>query len=81
MLADIAPLAHRIDTSDLSAAGPADVDPRPDRQDRSRITLLFESFGFKHGHSARRRLVFDVRCLPNRTMSPSCARSPAAISR
>jgi len=34
-------------------------------QDRSRITLLFESFGFKHGIPLDADLVFDVRCLPN----------------
>ena len=29
------------------------------------LTLLFESFGFKHGVPLDAELVFDVRCLPN----------------
>ncbi|WP_263322167.1 RNase adapter RapZ [Endozoicomonas sp. Mp262] len=33
--------------------------------DASRITLLFESFGFKHGIPMDADFVFDVRCLPN----------------
>jgi len=65
MLADVAPLAHRIDTSDLSAAGLRMWIKDLVGQDRSRITLLFESFGFKHGIPLDADLVFDVRCLPN----------------
>ncbi|MDA8128327.1 MAG: RNase adapter RapZ [Betaproteobacteria bacterium] len=65
MLADIAPLAHRIDTSDLSVAALRLWIKDLIGQDRSRITLLFESFGFKHGIPLDADLVFDVRCLPN----------------
>ncbi|HEY0664215.1 MAG TPA: RNase adapter RapZ, partial [Thiobacillaceae bacterium] len=65
MLADVAPLAHRIDTSDLSAAALRMWIKDMVGQDRSRITLLFESFGFKHGIPLDADLVFDVRCLPN----------------
>ena len=65
LLADIAPLAHRIDTSDLSAAALRLWIKDLIGQDRSRITLLFESFGFKHGIPLDADLVFDVRCLPN----------------
>ncbi|HET9462478.1 MAG TPA: RNase adapter RapZ [Thiobacillus sp.] len=65
MLADIAPLAHRIDTSDLSASALRLWIKDLVGQDRSRITLLFESFGFKHGIPLDADLVFDVRCLPN----------------
>ncbi len=64
-LADIAPLAHRIDTSDLSASALRLWIKDLVEQDRSRITLLFESFGFKHGIPLDADLVFDVRCLPN----------------
>lgn len=64
-LADIAPLAHRIDTSDLSASALRLWIKDLIGQDRSRITLLFESFGFKHGIPLDADLVFDVRCLPN----------------
>ncbi|HMM46412.1 MAG TPA: RNase adapter RapZ [Thiobacillaceae bacterium] len=65
MLADVAPLAHRIDTSDLSAAALRMWIKDLIGLDRSRITLLFESFGFKHGIPLDADLVFDVRCLPN----------------
>jgi len=61
MLADIAPLAHRIDTSDLSASALRLWIKDLVGQDRSRITLLFESFGFKHGIPLDADLVFDVR--------------------
>ncbi|HEX7971371.1 MAG TPA: RNase adapter RapZ, partial [Thiobacillus sp.] len=65
MLADIVPLAHRIDSSDLSASALRLWIKDLIGQDRSRITLLFESFGFKHGIPLDADLVFDVRCLPN----------------
>ncbi|MEM7404876.1 MAG: RNase adapter RapZ [Pseudomonadota bacterium] len=35
------------------------------------LTLLFESFGFKHGMPAGADLVFDVRCLPNPYWEPT----------
>ncbi len=35
--------------------------------------FLVESFGFKRGMPVDADLVFDVRCLPNPTGSPSCA--------
>ena len=39
------------------------------------MTLLFQSFGFKHGIPLDADLVFDVRCLPNPALRPaSCAR-------
>jgi UPF0042 nucleotide-binding protein len=65
MLADIAPLGHRIDTSDLSPSALRLWIKDLIQQDRSRITLLFQSFGFKHGIPLDADLVFDVRCLPN----------------
>ncbi len=65
MLVDVAPLAHRIDTSDLSASALRLWIKDLVGQDRSRITLLFQSFGFKHGIPLDADLVFDVRCLPN----------------
>ena len=36
----------------------------------SGLTLLFESFGFKHGLPLDADLVFDVRCLPNPHYDP-----------
>ncbi len=65
LLADIAPLAHRIDTSELSCAALMLWIKDLVVQDRSRITLLFQSFGFKHGIPLDADLVFDIRCLPN----------------
>jgi UPF0042 nucleotide-binding protein len=35
------------------------------------LTLLFESFGFKHGLPLDADLVFDVRCLPNPHYDPA----------
>jgi UPF0042 nucleotide-binding protein len=65
LLADVAPLGHRIDTSDLSASALRLWIKDLILSDRSRITLLFQSFGFKHGIPLDADLVFDVRCLPN----------------
>jgi UPF0042 nucleotide-binding protein len=65
LLQEVAASAHRIDTSELATnalrawvkdfAGLAG----------SGMTLLFQSFGFKHGVPLDSDLVFDVRCLPN----------------
>jgi RNase adapter protein RapZ len=35
------------------------------------LTLLFQSFGFKHGLPLDADLVFDVRCLPNPHYEPA----------
>ena len=81
MLADIAPLGHRIDTSDLSPSALRLWIKDLIQQDRSRITLLFQSFGFKHGIPLDADLVFDVRCLPNPhyvpDLRPLTGRDPA----
>jgi UPF0042 nucleotide-binding protein len=39
--------------------------------ERRGLTLLFESFGFKHGIPLDADLVFDVRCLPNPHYDPA----------
>ena len=63
-------MAHHIDTSDLApntlrswikdfAAAPV-----------AGLSLLFESFGFKHGIPLDADFVFDVRCLPNPHYDP-----------
>lgn len=58
--------AHRIDTSDLSAnALRAWVREFVDTTGFAGLTLLVESFGFKHGSPLDADYVFDVRCLPN----------------
>ena len=65
-LSGLASLGHHIDTSDLKPnalrewirqfiAGDSD----------RRLTLLIQSFGFKHGVPLDGEMVFDVRCLPN----------------
>jgi UPF0042 nucleotide-binding protein len=71
LLDDIAGSAHRIDTSDLSPNALRGwikdfVDLR-----RAGLTLLFQSFGFKHGIPLDADLVFDVRCLPNPHYDPA----------
>jgi UPF0042 nucleotide-binding protein len=58
--------AHRIDTSDLSAnALRTWVREFVDEAGHTGLTLLVESFGFKHGIPLDADYVFDVRCLPN----------------
>ena len=71
MLGDLHSLGHRIDTSALSANQLrswvrqfADADTAP-------LTLLFQSFGFKHGVPLDADFVFDVRCLPNPYYDPT----------
>jgi UPF0042 nucleotide-binding protein len=70
LVAGISDMAHHIDTSDLApntlrswikdfAAAPV-----------AGLTLLFESFGFKHGIPLDADFVFDVRCLPNPHYDP-----------
>ena len=65
MLADIASIGHHIDTSDLRANALQAWVRDFIHLDRARLTLLFQSFGFKHGIPLDADLVFDVRCLPN----------------
>ena len=65
LLAKISEIGHRFDTSDLSANTLRAWVKDFLALDRSRITLLFESFGFKHGLPLDADYVFDVRCLPN----------------
>ncbi len=70
LLDPVGPLAHHIDTSDLSPNALRAWIKDFVSIDRSRITLLFESFGFKHGLPLDADLVFDVRCLPNPHYDP-----------
>jgi UPF0042 nucleotide-binding protein len=71
MLEPIAALGHRIDTSGMKASGLREwvrqfIEVEPGRG----LTLMFESFGFKHGIPLDADLVFDVRCLPNPFYDP-----------
>ena len=65
LLAPLSDLAHRIDTSDLSANTLRGWVKDFVAKENKNITLLFTSFGFKHGIPLDADFVFDVRCLPN----------------
>jgi UPF0042 nucleotide-binding protein len=71
ILADIADLAHRIDTSELTANALRIWVKQFLELDQSRLTLIFQSFGFKHGLPLDSDYVFDVRCLPNPYYDPT----------
>jgi UPF0042 nucleotide-binding protein len=70
-LAVLADLGHHIDTSNLRPnALRAFVKDFVDLGDGAGLTLMFASFGFKHGLPLDADLVFDVRCLPNPYYDP-----------
>lgn len=69
-LSDIGNLAQRIDTSALHPNALRAWIKDLLEVDRSRITLLFESFAFKSGLPLDADLVFDVRCLANPHYDP-----------
>jgi len=69
------PIAQRadlfIDTSQTNIHQLRDlVLSRVARENRSRLSLLFESFGYKHGIPRDADFVFDARCLPNPHWQP-----------
>jgi UPF0042 nucleotide-binding protein len=65
LLNEINEIAHKIDTSNMSANSLRLWVKEFIQIDDSRLTLLFQSFGFKYGVPLDADLVFDVRCLPN----------------
>lgn len=65
MLAELGDLGHRIDTSELSANTLRSWVKDLIAQDQDGVTLLVQSFGFKHGIPLDADMVYDVRCLPN----------------
>jgi len=66
LLEPISGLGHRIDTSGLKANALREwVRQFIEAEPGQGLTLMFESFGFKHGLPLDADLVFDVRCLPN----------------
>ncbi len=68
----LASLGHHIDTSNLRPnALRASIKDFAALDERSGLTLLFESFGFKNGIPLDADLVFDVRCLPNPHYDPA----------
>ncbi len=70
LLTEISGIGHRIDTTELGANALRAWVKQFISLDRARITLLFQSFGFKHGIPLDADLVFDVRCLPNPHYDP-----------
>lgn len=55
-----------IDSSRTSVYELADIiHERVDRRRTNQLSILLESFGFKHGIPADADFVFDLRCLPN----------------
>ncbi|MFZ4535835.1 RNase adapter RapZ [Propionivibrio sp.] len=65
-LESLAELGHHIDTSDLKPNALREwVRQFISTDAQQGLTLIFESFGFKHGVPLDAELVFDVRCLPN----------------
>ena len=83
LLEPIAQMAHRIDTSDLPAATLSRWINDIASLGNQRMTLLFTSFGFKHGIPLDADFVFDVRCLPNPhydpVLRPQTGRDPAVM--
>lgn len=68
----IAELGHRMDTSGLPTNTLRQwVKEFLDLGVESRLGLMFQSFGFKHGIPLDADLVFDVRCLPNPYYDPA----------
>ena len=72
LIAPITDLGHRIDTSNLKANALREwVRQFIEAEPGQGLTLMFESFGFKHGLPLDADLVFDVRCLPNPHYDPT----------
>jgi RNase adapter protein RapZ len=70
-VATLSELGHQIDTSHLRPnALRAFIKDFAAIETGSGFTLLFESFGFKHGLPRDADIVFDVRCLPNPHYDP-----------
>ena len=71
LLAEISDIGHHIDTTELNANALRNWIKQFITVDRARLTLLFQSFGFKNGIPLDSDLVFDVRCLPNPHYDPN----------
>jgi UPF0042 nucleotide-binding protein len=70
LLAEIAAIAHHIDTSDLRPAQLRAWIRDFVNIERAGLTLLFQSFAFKNGLPLDADMVFDVRSLPNPFYDP-----------
>jgi len=71
LVADARSLGYSFDTSDLAAAALRTWIKDFISVDPSKLTLLFQSFGYKQGIPLDADLVFDVRCLPNPHYEPA----------
>ena len=84
LLAEISGIGHHIDTTEINANALRAWIKQFINVDRARLTLLFQSFGFKHGIPLDADLVFDVRCLPNphydERLRPLTGRDAAVIN-
>lgn len=65
LLEEIASLSHHIDTSELSPHVLRNWVREFVHVPAAGLTLLFQSFAYKHGIPLDTDMVFDVRCLPN----------------
>lgn len=83
LLAPLADMGHRIDTSQLGANTLRAWVREFMAAEHGSLTLLFASFAFKHGLPLDADMVFDVRCLPNphyeATLQPLTGRDRAVI--
>lgn len=71
LLGNLGGLGHVIDTSNLSANTLRGWVKDAVSGEHAALTLLFTSFGFKHGIPLDADFVFDVRCLPNPHYDPN----------
>jgi RNase adapter protein RapZ len=71
LLADVATVAHRMDTSGVNANALRGWIKDWLQLDRTRLSLTFLSFGFKHGTPMDADLVFDARFLSNPFYDPA----------
>ena len=74
-----------IDTSHMGVHALRErIRERIDRRRDTRLALMFESFGYKHGIPGDADFVFDVRSLPNpyweHSLRPLTGRDPAVIA-
>jgi RNase adapter protein RapZ len=70
LLADLQAISHQMDTSDLRPNALREWIKEFLGTARASLTLVFTSFGFKHGIPLDADLVFDVRPLPNPYYDP-----------
>ena len=84
LLADLREVSTVLDTSQLRPAQLRIWVRDMVRAGRNRLTLVFQSFAFKHGVPLDADFVFDVRVLPNphyvRELRPQTGRDPAVAA-